>query len=91
MTSTGDEHSIQTAVLEVKQAFSLLSDEHREILSLVAIEGFEYEEAAEVLDVPVGTVRSRLARARRKLKELIDAERVNGLTGGAGEPHEVDR
>lgn len=74
-TSNSDRHRIQTAVLEVKQAFALLTDEHREILTLVAVEGLTYEETAEVLNVAVGTVRSRLARARRRLKELIDEGR----------------
>jgi RNA polymerase sigma-70 factor (ECF subfamily) len=52
-----------------------LSEEHREVLLLVAIEGLPYEEAASVLEVPVGTVRSRLSRARQALRKALD----NGL------------
>ena len=48
----------------VAQAFAALTDEQREVLHLVAVEGLAYAEAAAVLDVPVGTVMSRLSRAR---------------------------
>ncbi len=59
-------------LLEVRDAFFQLSDEHREILLLVAIEGMKYGEAALILDIPVGTVRSRLCRARLALNKLIE-------------------
>jgi RNA polymerase sigma-70 factor (ECF subfamily) len=55
----------------VQCAFDRLSEEHREILALVAIEDLTYEEAAAVLDIPIGTVRSRLSRARTALRELM--------------------
>lgn len=58
------------AFLELKKNFMSLSTEHREILLLVAIEGFTYEEAADILGVPIGTIRSRLSRARNALREL---------------------
>ena len=54
---------------EVREAFETLGAAHREILVLIAIEGFQYEEAAVLLDVPVGTVRSRLFRARALLRQ----------------------
>lgn len=62
------------ALMDVKQAFMQLSAEHREVLLLVAIDGLTYEEAAVVLDLPVGTIRSRLARARRDLSTRVDGE-----------------
>lgn len=59
------------AFREVREAFLALRADHREILLLVAIEGFRYEEAADVLGVPVGTVRSRLSRARQALRDAL--------------------
>lgn len=59
------------AVVEMEQAFLQLSEEHKDVLLLVAVEGLEYEEAARVLDIPIGTVRSRLSRARLALRNLM--------------------
>ncbi len=59
------------AVIEAEKAFASLSSEHKDVLYLVAVEGLEYEEAAVVLDIPVGTVRSRLSRARLALRTLM--------------------
>ncbi|MDZ7668200.1 MAG: RNA polymerase sigma factor [Gammaproteobacteria bacterium] len=56
---------------ELEQAMQSLSEDHRVILMLVAVEGYSYREAAELLDVPVGTVMSRLARARSQLAESL--------------------
>lgn len=53
---------------EVTLALNALSLEFKEIILLCDIEGFTYEEIAEILDVPIGTVRSRLFRARNELK-----------------------
>jgi RNA polymerase sigma-70 factor (ECF subfamily) len=59
--------------VQVQRALSLLSDEHRAILVLREVEGCDYDAIAVVLNVPVGTVRSRLHRARLHLKEQLDA------------------
>ena len=59
------------SLLEVRDAFLRLSAEHREVLLLVAIEGLQYEEAAAILKVPLGTVRSRLSRARQALRDAL--------------------
>lgn len=56
----------------VREAMTELPDEQRSVLALIAIEGLGYREAAEVLEVPVGTVMSRLARARAKLRPLSE-------------------
>ena len=58
-------------LLEVRDAFLRLSEEHREVLLLVAIEGLRYEEAAAILKLPLGTVRSRLSRARQALRDAL--------------------
>jgi RNA polymerase sigma-70 factor (ECF subfamily) len=54
-------------------ALAMLSDEHREILLLVGLEELSYAEAGKVLGIPVGTVMSRLSRARARLRELMAA------------------
>lgn len=53
----------------VAQAFAALADEQRAVLHLVAVEGLSYAEAAAALDTPVGTVMSRLSRARAALRD----------------------
>ncbi|MFQ5346352.1 MAG: RNA polymerase sigma factor [Rhodothalassiaceae bacterium] len=58
---------------EVRTAMRGLSEEHRAILALVGIEGLTYKEAAAILDVPIGTVMSRLARARAQLVAALEA------------------
>ncbi len=52
---------------EVDRAMAALPDEQRTVLSLVAVEGLSYREAAEILDAPIGTIMSRLSRARAAL------------------------
>ena len=64
-------------VQQLYQALDRLSDEHREILVLREIDGLDYEEIAEVLGLPIGTVRSRLHRARGQLKEQLELINVD--------------
>jgi len=60
---------------QVRRAIDQLDTEHRTVIVLREIEGCTYEQIAEILDVPVGTVRSRLHRARVQLKEhLVELE-----------------
>jgi RNA polymerase sigma factor (sigma-70 family) len=56
---------------EVDRAMASLPDEQRLVLALVAVEGLTYREAAEVLDAPLGTIMSRLARARASLASRL--------------------
>lgn len=65
----------QHVKLEVKvlaKAMEQMSPEHREILVLVCVKGMQYQEVAEMLNIPVGTVRSRLSRARNQLIAMMD-------------------
>lgn len=55
----------------IGNALDKLSDEHRGILSMVVVEGMSYAQVAEALEVPVGTVMSRVARARTNLRRLL--------------------
>ena len=57
----------------VRAAMERLPDEQREVLALVAVEGLSYREAADVIGAPIGTVMSRLARARTRLGEMMEA------------------
>ena len=56
---------------DVRRAFEKLPDDQRAVLILVCVDGLAYREAAEVLDIPIGTVMSRLARARLELHRLV--------------------
>jgi RNA polymerase sigma-70 factor (ECF subfamily) len=56
---------------EVAKALKQLPDNFREIVILCDIEGLSYAEAAEALGIPIGTVRSRLSRARETLRRLL--------------------
>ncbi|MFT5645301.1 MAG: RNA polymerase sigma factor (sigma-70 family) [Janthinobacterium sp.] len=57
--------------LALQKAISLLTDEHRIVVALVLVDGLPYKEAAAVLDIPIGTLMSRLARARHVLQGLL--------------------
>lgn len=70
--SKGDDLVVNA--LAVRQAFQRLSKAHRDILALVDICGFSYADAAEMLDVPTGTIMSRISRARKTLAELMQDE-----------------
>lgn len=64
----------QTRRLEIRdllQALAVLPEQQREVVLLVGLEGMSYLEAARVLDVPIGTVMSRLSRGREALRQLM--------------------
>jgi RNA polymerase sigma-70 factor, ECF subfamily len=60
------------ALIEVLRGLDQLSPEHRALVSLVCVDGLTYQEASDVLGLPVGTVMSRLARARLALHDAIN-------------------
>jgi RNA polymerase sigma-70 factor (ECF subfamily) len=64
----GQEHSVRLA--QVRDAFLALPEDQREALHLVAIEELSYQEAADVLNIPVGTLMSRISRARARLRAM---------------------
>lgn len=57
--------------MAVQKAISLLSEDHRIVIGLVLVDGLPYKEAAEVLEIPIGTLTSRLARARDALQAIL--------------------
>ncbi len=61
---------------DLARSLACLGDEQREVILLVGLEGLSYAEVARVLDVPIGTVMSRLSRGRRQLRELMQARRM---------------
>jgi RNA polymerase sigma-70 factor (ECF subfamily) len=60
---------------DIERALALLVDEQRTAHLLVLLEGLTYREVAEVQGVPIGTVMSRLARARVQIRSYLDGER----------------
>ncbi len=76
--SVKPDHDGRMAFTDFLRAFDALSDEHREVLILVGASGFSTEEAAAMMGVAAGTVKSRASRARKRLAHLL------GLTEGEG-------
>jgi RNA polymerase sigma-70 factor (ECF subfamily) len=60
---------------DIQRALATLVDDQRTALLLVVLEGLTYREVAEIQAVPIGTVMSRLARARAQIKTYLDGER----------------
>ncbi len=58
---------------QVLEAIDTLAVEHREVLLLVAVEGLSYQETADVIAMPIGTVMSRLSRAREQLRLRLES------------------
>lgn len=62
----------ERSLAAVNKAMAALPEDQRMALALVAVEGKSYAEAAEILDVPIGTIMSRIARARKQLLPALD-------------------
>ena len=86
MDSSGLDGNAQLETLQtldhVRSAITLLPEEQRTILLLIGIEGFSYRETAEMLGVPIGTVTSRLARARKRLLAAVSHSETLGESVG---------
>jgi RNA polymerase sigma-70 factor (ECF subfamily) len=68
-----DDPASPVALNELRQGLAMLPSEQREALVLVGAGGFSYEEAAAICDCAVGTVKSRVSRARRALQGILDS------------------
>lgn len=60
-------------LLDVGRAMNELPPQQREVIALVLVEGLAYREAADILEIPIGTVMSRLARGRKELAQKLEA------------------
>ena len=67
---------------ELDHALAQLPEEQRQVILLVGLEGVSYEDAAAILDVPIGTIRSRLSRGRESLRKLMEMD-VNPTSSAA--------
>jgi RNA polymerase sigma-70 factor (ECF subfamily) len=63
---------VSLTMRDLQRAFDQLAPSFREVIMIVAVEGLSYEEAAGIIGTPVGTVRSRLSRARSQLREALE-------------------
>ena len=76
---------------QILDALDGLSDEFRQVVLLADVEGFAYKEIAEIMGTPIGTVMSRLNRARKQLrKQLVDVAGARGIGPHAGQIDEED-
>ncbi|HZX26689.1 MAG TPA: RNA polymerase sigma factor [Telluria sp.] len=67
-----DTAEVHVQRLALEQALATLSEDHRMVIGLVLVDGMPYKEAAEVLEIPMGTLTSRLARAREALQGVLN-------------------
>lgn len=74
-------NELRETIGRVYMAMRQLSEQHREVISLISVEDFSYEQVANILDLPVGTVMSRLSRSRKQLRKLLDAPDININSG----------
>ena len=82
--AAGQDHAVRLA--QVRQIFMALPDEQRAALHLVAIEGLSYQEAAATLGIPIGTLMSRLGRARATLRSIEEGGGVQGAAASGDAP-----
>ncbi|MEM9029767.1 MAG: sigma-70 family RNA polymerase sigma factor [Pseudomonadota bacterium] len=73
-TRLAEQTEARQSLALVRDEIAKLPEEQRAVLGLVTIDGLSYQDAANVLGVPIGTVMSRLARARKKLATAIDPQ-----------------
>jgi RNA polymerase sigma-70 factor, ECF subfamily len=77
LTVSGDQES-HLDLEDFRRVFTMLPAEQREVLMLIGASGLSYEEAATICEVGIGTIKSRLSRARSKLVELLGRNDLSG-------------
>ena len=73
-------HIQNEMLMSVRNAIACLPIKHRQVVTLIDIENFSYAEVSKILDVPQGTIMSRLNRARQTLKELLNEHKKENHT-----------
>jgi RNA polymerase sigma-70 factor (ECF subfamily) len=86
-TDAGQEHAVRLA--QIRNAFLSLPDEQRAALHHVAIEGMSYQEAAQAIGIPIGTLMSRLGRARDALRVLEQGADAHDTTPATPSRHRL--
>lgn len=67
---------VKSELNTVSEAIDRLSEDHRNILMMICVNGYAYEDVSKKLRIPLGTVRSRLSRARAGLKDILNKPRI---------------
>jgi RNA polymerase sigma-70 factor, ECF subfamily len=80
----GSDPETSYRLAELATALEKLSSAHREAVLLVGLRGGSYDQVAEILDIPVGTVRSRVSRGREHLRNLTDEGVITQRSAKAG-------
>lgn len=70
--SVAPQQEDRLSVTSVSEALDRLASQHREVIVLIALEEMSYRDAAEILGIPLGTVMSRLSRAREQLRQILE-------------------
>lgn len=83
--STLPDQEHRVALRQIGLAMQTLPPEQRAAVALTAVEGLSYDEAAAVLDIPIGTLRSRLSRGRDRLRTIFDGAAADESTEVASE------
>lgn len=89
--ATGEVQSDTVYLAEVRQALSRLPDEQRDALQMIGIEELSYEEAAVRADVPLGTIKSRVSRARHALVRVLRDGRLSQPRPRPSSARPIDR
>jgi len=80
VTAARSESGARLDLLDLDRAISQLPQTQRRVVQLVGLDGMRYDEAAAILQLPIGTIRSRLWRARAILRRLMDSEADNAIS-----------
>jgi RNA polymerase sigma-70 factor, ECF subfamily len=84
--TSGRESAARVELDDARRALSVLLEDQREALILVAIAGFSYEEAAQICNCAVGTIKSRVSRARQRLEDAYARGEIGAPLAGRSEP-----